>query len=107
LPDRKTIGNRARQPALWVPSTVPESEIERTRWGAEQRTRTMAIVIVAGAQNGTSGALTARKHPRRRTARATPRTGSGRGQVPPKAGCQHLTSLSDLLGVRSRTITAW
>jgi hypothetical protein len=63
LPDRKTIENRARQPVLWVPSTVPESVIERTRWGAEQGARTMAVATVAAAQNGASGALALCKQP--------------------------------------------
>jgi hypothetical protein len=42
---------------LWVPPTAPESAIERTRMGTEQRARTTTIVITAAAQNGTSGVL--------------------------------------------------
>jgi hypothetical protein len=42
---------------LWVPPTAPESAIERTRSGAEQRARTTATAILTAAQNGTSGAL--------------------------------------------------
>jgi hypothetical protein len=38
---------------LWVPPTAPESAIERTRMGTEQRARTTTIVITAAAQNGT------------------------------------------------------
>jgi len=38
---------------LWVPPTAPESAIERTRPGAEQRARTTATAILTAAQNGT------------------------------------------------------
>jgi hypothetical protein len=38
---------------LWVPPTAPESAIERTRSGAEQRARTTATAILTAAQNGT------------------------------------------------------
>jgi hypothetical protein len=63
------IENRARQPVLWVPPTAPESAIERTRSGAEQRARTTATAILTAAQNGTSGALADDKHVRRRAIR--------------------------------------
>jgi hypothetical protein len=42
---------------LWVPPTASESAIEHTRSGAEQRTRTTAVAILAAAQNDTSGVL--------------------------------------------------
>ena len=45
--------NHIRQPVLWVPPTAPESAIERTRPGAEQRARTTATAILTAAQNGT------------------------------------------------------
>jgi hypothetical protein len=47
------LQNRARQPVLWVPPTAPESAIERTRSGAEQRARSTAVAILAAARNGT------------------------------------------------------
>ena len=46
----QSIQNRARQPVLWVPPTAPESAIERTRSGAEQRARSTAVAILAAAQ---------------------------------------------------------
>jgi hypothetical protein len=49
-----------------VPPTAPESTIERTRSGAEQRARTAALVLVTAAQNGTSGSLGKTSHQSRR-----------------------------------------
>jgi hypothetical protein len=68
-PQRTQIRNR--QPKRWALSTVLEPAIEHTRPGAEQRARTTVITIVAAAQNGSSGVLTVRKHPRRRAVRGT------------------------------------
>jgi len=45
----ENIENRARQPVLWVPPIAPESAIERTRSGAEQRARTTATAILTAA----------------------------------------------------------
>src|SRR5450759_3386034 len=50
----QSIQNRSRQPVLWVPPTTPDSAIERTPSGAEQRARTTAVAILAAVQNGTS-----------------------------------------------------
>ena len=70
---------------LQVAPTAPESAIERTRLGAEQRARTTTVALVATAQNGTSDVLAGGKHARRGAAWATPRTDalgdSARGAV--------------------------
>jgi hypothetical protein len=46
--------SRTRLPVPWMPPAAPESAIERTRSGAEQRARTTVIATLAAAQNGTS-----------------------------------------------------
>ena len=76
MPRLQSTQNRARQPVLWVPPTAPESEIKRTRSGAEQRARTTAAGRRRAVQNGTSGALASCKHARRWAAWAMLRTGS-------------------------------
>ncbi len=52
-PQLQSIENRSRQPVLWVPPTAPESAIELTRSGAEQRAITTAVATLGAAQNGT------------------------------------------------------
>jgi hypothetical protein len=49
--------NRTRLPVPRMPPAAPESAIERSRSGAEQRARTTAVATLAAAQNGTSGVL--------------------------------------------------
>jgi len=45
--------NRTRLPVPWMPPAAPESAIERTRSGAEQRARTTAVATLTAVQNGT------------------------------------------------------
>jgi hypothetical protein len=52
--------------------------VDRNRSGTERRAKTTAIVTLAAAQNGTSGALAESKHAGRRATWATPRTGDKR-----------------------------
>jgi len=67
---------------LWVPPTAPESEIKRTRSGAEQRARTTAAGRRRAVQNGTSGALADGKHAWRWATLPPPRTGDlGQGSM--------------------------
>ena len=49
-------------PSADTSTTVLESAIEGTLSGTERRARTTTVVLVAAAQNGTSGALAICKH---------------------------------------------
>jgi len=56
---------------LRVPPSAPESAIVCTHSGAEQRSRTTTVAILAAAQNGTYACARGRKHSRRRAVRGT------------------------------------
>jgi len=104
LPRRQSIQNRTRQPMLWVPPTEPESAIERTRPGAEQRARTTAVAILAQPISArrersrtVSRLLVQRRPARRERARwdprhHSPRRPTGRRRIGPHAYDQCVAS---------------
>jgi hypothetical protein len=57
-------------------ATTPSGVLPR-QGESERRARTTAVAIMAAVQNGTSGVLADRKHPRHRTVPDTQYTGRG------------------------------